>query len=90
MLAAHKGAPIGSVGLRTHRERLIRTKPVHEICGHLNRRRRGGEEVRARATRPKPAVGSRVGDGPVFLRWCERTNPIRATLPRIGVKDPVV
>jgi hypothetical protein len=86
MPAAHKGAPIGSVRLRTHRERLIRTKLVHEICGRLDRRRRGGEEVIARATRPKPAVGARVGDGPVFLRWCERTNPMRATLPRIGVK----
>jgi hypothetical protein len=56
MPAAHKGAPVGSLGLRTPRERLIRTKPVHEIYGHLDRRRRGREEDIARALRPGLAV----------------------------------
>jgi hypothetical protein len=66
MRAAHEGTPIGSLGLRAHRERPIRIKPVHEIYGHLDRRRRGGQKDVAGALRPGPAVRAWVGAGPVF------------------------
>ena len=90
MPAAHKGAPIGSVGLRAHRERPIRIRPVHEIRGPLDRRRRGGEKDIARASLPGPAVRAWVGDGPAFPGWCARTSPVRLTLPQIGAKHAVV
>jgi hypothetical protein len=62
MRAARESAPIGSVGFKTQLERLIRTKPVHEHYGHLDRRRRGSEEGIVRALRAGLAVGAWVGD----------------------------
>jgi hypothetical protein len=39
MSAAHKSIPIGILGPKNDPERLIRTEPVHELCGHFDRRR---------------------------------------------------
>jgi hypothetical protein len=49
--ARKKSIRIGTLGFKTDRERLIRTKPVHELYGHLDRRQRGSEEDIARLTR---------------------------------------
>ena len=64
MSATHKKSiPIGILGFKTDRERLIRTKPVHELYGHLDRRQRGSEGDIARLTRwagVKAWVGDRL------------------------------
>jgi hypothetical protein len=97
MSAAHKSAPIGSLGLKTHRGRPIRTKRFYGLYGHVGRRRRGSKEGIARASRIGPAVGPRrfplgswVKREAAFTGWWERTNALRITLPRIAVKHAVV
>jgi hypothetical protein len=92
MPAAHKSAPIRGLGLRTYRERLLRTERVHRLYGHVGRRRRGSEEGIARALRIGPTVGGetipsrQLGEEGGSVFWvAERTNALRATLPRMGV-----
>jgi hypothetical protein len=61
--ARKKSIPIGALGFKTDRERLIRAKPVHELYGHLDRRQRGSEGDIARLTRwagVKAWVGDRL------------------------------
>ena len=58
MSAAHKRAPNGRLGLKTHRERLIRTKRFYGLHGYVGWRRRGNEEGITRALSLGPAVGS--------------------------------
>ena len=97
MLAAHKSAPIRSLGLKTHREGLIRTKRVPRLYGHVGRGRLGVEEGIALALRIGPALGARpfplgswVKRAAAFSGWWERTSAQWVTLPRIGVKHVVV
>jgi hypothetical protein len=87
MPAAHTSVPIGNLGLKSYRERLIRTKPVHELYGHLARRRRRSEQDIARALRAGPAVRAWVGDRLVGL---VRALSDGRSLPQIGVKHAVV
>jgi hypothetical protein len=87
MPAAHASVPIGNLGLKSHRERLIRTKPVHELYVHLARRRRRGEQDVARALRAGPVARAWVGDRLVgFVRALSEGR----SLPQIGVKHAVV
>jgi hypothetical protein len=87
MPAAHTSVPIGNLRLKSYRERLIRTKPVHELYGHLARRQRGSKQDIGRALRAGPAVRARVGDGPVgFVRAFSEGQP----LPQTGVEHAVV
>jgi hypothetical protein len=58
MAAARKSAPIGRLGLKTHREPLIRTKRFYGLHGYVGWRRRGNEEGITRALSLGPAVGS--------------------------------
>ena len=58
MSAAHKSAPIGRWGLKTHRERPIRTERFYGLYGHVGPRRCGNEEGITRASSTGPAVGS--------------------------------
>jgi hypothetical protein len=96
MSAAYKGVPIGSLEFKTHRERLIRTEPVHELYGHLGGRQRGSDEDIAGVLRAGPAVretiplGSSVKRAATFPGWWERTNAMRITPPQSGVKYAVV
>jgi len=79
--ARKKSIPIGALGFKTDRERLIRTKPVHELYGHLDRRQRGSEEDIARLTR-WAGVKAWVGDRLVgFFKLC-RTGSSRPTSKR--------
>jgi hypothetical protein len=85
--AAHTSVPIGNLRLKSYRERLIRTKPVHKLYGHLARRRRGSEQGIGRALRAGPAVRVWAGERPVgFARAFSDGQPLRQT----GVKHAVV
>jgi hypothetical protein len=46
MSSAHQSIPIGILAFKNDRERLIRTKPVHELYGHLDRRQSAYVEAR--------------------------------------------
>jgi hypothetical protein len=97
MPAAHKSAPIRSLGLKSYRERPIRTERVHRLYGHVGRRRRGSEEGIARPLRIGLTVGGETipsrqlgEEGGSVFRVAERTNALRAPLQRMGVKHAVV
>jgi hypothetical protein len=97
MAAAHKSAPIGRLGLKTHRERPIRAQSFYGLYGHVGRRRCGNEEGIARALSIGPAVGSETipsrqlgEEGGRIFRVVGAHQLLLATLPRIGVKHAVV
>jgi hypothetical protein len=46
MSSAHQSIPIGILAFKNDRERLIRTKPIHELYGHLDRRQSAYVEAR--------------------------------------------
>ena len=97
MAAAHKSAPIGRPGLKTHRECPIRAKRFYGLHGHVDRRRCGNEEGITRALSIGPAVGSETipsrqlgEEGGRIFRVVGAHQLLLATLPRIGVKHVVV
>ncbi len=97
MFAAHKSAPIGRLGLKTHWRRPIRTKRFYGLYGHVGRRRWGNEEGITRALSIGPAVGSETipsrqlgEEGGRIFRVVGAHQLLLATLPRIGVKHVVV
>jgi hypothetical protein len=97
MSAAHKSAPIGRLGLKTHWGRPIRTKRFYGLYGHVGRRRCGNEEGITRASSIGPAVGSETSPSPQLggvggriFRVVGAHLLLLATLPRIGVKHAVV
>ena len=56
MPATHKRIPLRSLGFKTNRKPLLRTKPLHGLYGHLDRRQRGSEADIARPLRAGPAM----------------------------------
>src|SRR5215213_8980807 len=79
--ARKKSIPIGALGFKTDRERLIRTKPVHELYGHLDRRQRGSEGDIARLTRWAGVKAWSVTGSWVSFEHC-RTGRSRPTSKR--------